>query len=55
MEHYIYVMDYSVGTITFFTISNPDDAESELHKRGYKDSTCSWMLVKEPIDVEQVD
>ncbi len=30
MEHYIYVMDYSVGTIVFFTISNPDDVESEL-------------------------
>lgn len=55
MEHYIYVMDYSVGTVVFFTISNPDDVESELHKRGYKHSTCSWMLVNEPIEVEQVD
>ncbi|MFR9543287.1 MAG: hypothetical protein SNJ29_16810 [Rikenellaceae bacterium] len=55
MEHYIYVMDYSVGTILFFTISNPDDVECELCKRGYKHSTCSWMLVNEPIEVEQVD
>lgn len=52
IKEYLYVMDYSDGSISEIEITEKDkDLEScdLLDKYGFKDSECSWMFTTERI------
>ncbi len=51
-EQFVYVFDYSVGTITAFKTYDVETIEEQLFKRGYRESQCSWMVVEEEIGIE---
>lgn len=53
---YVYVMDYSIGSISRIDISNveDDDIERILESKGFNIDECAYMYSNEKIDYVDV-